>query len=470
MSSADDFLPHFIYAVLHANPANVHSNIEYIKRFCERTEDLSEAFYYLTMLESAVYFLENVTPEALNLDQALFDKCVAEGASGAVAAASLTHTGCCASRLMRGEITPEQRDLIPIPARPQKKSKDAPAAAEQPSDDGSGAVSETATAAAATTPTDSTTTATTTATAAAVPTRLVDDGVEESSEVPELGSSHPMPIPSLFESIRESACTNTSTDSSVSSVSSVEVAQQAASTAVPQAAPPALECHFSEVEHANLLAPHLVVRLLAEYKQLVDLVHSLAPHAIELKPLDYMSELDLPSVSEQEADEQHVPPLPSAPPPPLDGSGGGGEPVAVGTVFGSPPYAYSSSMPSTEVPNSAASSSSYYSPAGTRCSFSHALSSANLNPINGGRQFLPIHQVEQWRTRSLAMWRTTGRVASLQPTRSSTIRSSNSNSNSNPHQRTQLVASLRRQAVVSLSRTAWWYRQTTCRPPRSKRP
>ena len=44
----------------------------YIKRFCERTEDVGEAFYYLTMLESAVYFIENVSAENLNIEEHVF--------------------------------------------------------------------------------------------------------------------------------------------------------------------------------------------------------------------------------------------------------------------------------------------------------------------------------------------------------------------------------------------------------------
>ena len=73
-SGADDFLPVLIIVLIRANPANLQSNIQYIRRFRNPSKLLEEAGYYLTQLESAVHFLlnikysylKNVTEEAYN--------------------------------------------------------------------------------------------------------------------------------------------------------------------------------------------------------------------------------------------------------------------------------------------------------------------------------------------------------------------------------------------------------------------
>ena len=67
VAGADDFLPHIIFAVIYANPENIQSNIEYIRNFCENDHSMGEAFYYLTILESAVYFINNISAQSLNL-------------------------------------------------------------------------------------------------------------------------------------------------------------------------------------------------------------------------------------------------------------------------------------------------------------------------------------------------------------------------------------------------------------------
>ena len=46
----------------------------YIRLFCEKTDELSEAFYYLTMLESATLFLSNLKAEDLSMDEITFQQ------------------------------------------------------------------------------------------------------------------------------------------------------------------------------------------------------------------------------------------------------------------------------------------------------------------------------------------------------------------------------------------------------------
>lgn len=75
VSSADDFLPLLILVVLQGGAApRLHANVAFVNAYCERTEELAEAFYYLTMLESAVYFVDHLTPKQVRMPTFLFDK------------------------------------------------------------------------------------------------------------------------------------------------------------------------------------------------------------------------------------------------------------------------------------------------------------------------------------------------------------------------------------------------------------
>jgi hypothetical protein len=73
VTGADDFLPMFIYLVLITNPTKLVANIEFCKNYCEKTESRAEAFYYLTMLESVVYFIENIDHSVLAMSEQEFE-------------------------------------------------------------------------------------------------------------------------------------------------------------------------------------------------------------------------------------------------------------------------------------------------------------------------------------------------------------------------------------------------------------
>ncbi|EGC29397.1 hypothetical protein DICPUDRAFT_159036 [Dictyostelium purpureum] len=65
---ADDFLPHLIYVIIHANVPHLVSNFEFISKFCNPEQLRMERYYYLTTFGIAITFIENIDAKQLKID------------------------------------------------------------------------------------------------------------------------------------------------------------------------------------------------------------------------------------------------------------------------------------------------------------------------------------------------------------------------------------------------------------------
>ena len=79
MPGADDFLPALILAVVHANPPNFQSNLDFIQAFGSQRSLMSEAGYVLTHLYSAVAFLGGLEHGSLSIGKEEFEEGVRRG-------------------------------------------------------------------------------------------------------------------------------------------------------------------------------------------------------------------------------------------------------------------------------------------------------------------------------------------------------------------------------------------------------
>lgn len=79
--SADSFIPLLIYVVLHANPENLVSNVQYILRFRNQDKLGGEAGYYISSLMGAIQFIENLDRTSLTISDDEFEKHVEKAVS-----------------------------------------------------------------------------------------------------------------------------------------------------------------------------------------------------------------------------------------------------------------------------------------------------------------------------------------------------------------------------------------------------
>ena len=77
-TGADDFLPAFIYMVLRAEVDELWSNIEFVRKFRNPADLMSKAGYCFVNLRSAVAFFENISHEALSLEEEEFGRLMAD--------------------------------------------------------------------------------------------------------------------------------------------------------------------------------------------------------------------------------------------------------------------------------------------------------------------------------------------------------------------------------------------------------
>lgn len=80
--SADDFLPLLIFTLIRANPPKLHSNVEFIGTFRQPGLLVAEDAYFLTALQSAVFFVKEINHEKLDVTCEEFHSMYAEALAG----------------------------------------------------------------------------------------------------------------------------------------------------------------------------------------------------------------------------------------------------------------------------------------------------------------------------------------------------------------------------------------------------
>lgn len=72
-AGADDFLPVFIYVVMHSNVQKLHTNCEYIQQFHNPAHLMSKAGYCFVNLRSAMEFVLSADASSVSMDPVEFD-------------------------------------------------------------------------------------------------------------------------------------------------------------------------------------------------------------------------------------------------------------------------------------------------------------------------------------------------------------------------------------------------------------
>jgi len=72
----DDFIPIFIFIILHSNPPCLHSNIQYLSHFRHPSRMMAESGYYFVSFLTAVSFIETLDSSVLSIDPEEFNELI----------------------------------------------------------------------------------------------------------------------------------------------------------------------------------------------------------------------------------------------------------------------------------------------------------------------------------------------------------------------------------------------------------